>query len=731
MTESVEKIELNLEGLHCASCVARVEGALKKVEGVASAEVNLATHKAYVAFDPDRTEAQALEEAVARAGYAATVALPHAAHEHAEHGHADPASERRGNLLLSAMLTLPVFVLSMFWHPRPVAVNWLIFALATPAIFWTGREFFVNSVKGLRYGALTMDTLVALGSFAAWAASVVALFTLHGHAQSEGIYFETGAVIVTLILFGRYLEALAKTRASSAIRMLLDLTPQTAWRVVGESEEEVPIARVRVGDRLRVRPGERVPVDGRVEEGEAFVDESMLTGEPNPVGKRRGDTVTGATLISGGSLIVEAQRVGEDTTLAQIARLVERAQGSKAGVQRLVDRISAVFIPIVIGIAITTFLVWLFALGASPMEALLPAVAVLVIACPCALGLATPTAIMVGTGRGAELGVLVKDGAALERAGRVQTVVFDKTGTLTQGKPVLSDFAAFGEAKEADLLALAASAEQGSEHPIGQTVVRAAQRKLLRIRPAERFQAHEGRGVTAEVQGKRIAIGSPRLMQEQGVVVPDAVRERFEAFESEGKTALLMGVDGEAVAAFSVSDTLRAESAEAVEGLRRLGVRALMMTGDNARTAEAIAAQLGIEEVFAGVLPSEKAARVQALQAEGLRVAMVGDGINDAPALAQSDLGIAMGSGTDIAIETAEIALLRPDVRGVPTALRLAERTLHTIRWNLVWAFGYNVLMIPLAAMGLLNPMLAAGAMAFSSVSVVANSLRLKSFRGA
>jgi Cu+-exporting ATPase len=716
----------------CASCVRRVERALSKVPGVSEARVNFATERASVLHEG--VDLDALTKAVADAGYVATPKVEPPAHHGAFHDEHiavesdDRQKSMRSNLWMAGALTVPTVLLSMLWHPRPEWVNGLLLGLATPVIFWNGRGFFASAWNGLKHFTATMDSLIALGAGASWAYSLYALIVFSGdeHMQSEHLYFETGAVIVTLILVGKYLEARSKSRMSGAIQKLMGLAPKTAVVVLPDGrEEERPVEQVSVDTVLRVRPGEKLAVDGVVTEGESFVDESMLTGEPLPVKKTVGDTVTGATLNTSGALLYRATKVGSDTALSQIVRLVERAQGSKAPVQMLADRVSAVFVPIVILIAIATFALWMTR-GASFAEALIPAVAVLVIACPCALGLATPTAIMVGTGRGAELGILIKDGTVLEKAGAIRSVLLDKTGTLTNGKPELTDVEPFGALSKDEVLSMAASAELRSEHPIARAIVKGA-RKVAEPRNPETFQAQGGRGVQAVVDGRAVVLGSLRIMKEWTVAVPEAAKARLVELESKSKTAVLLAVDGAFEAILAVSDALREHSKEAVSELKRMGVEPTMVTGDNRRTAENIARAVGIREVEAQVLPGDKAEVVKRHQASGA-VAMVGDGINDAPALAQADLGIAMGSGTDVAMETAGITLLRHDLRAVPLAIRLSRATMNTIRWNLFWAFGYNVVMIPLAAMGRMSPMLAAGAMAFSSVSVILNSLRLRRF---
>lgn len=726
-----EETQLDLKGMSCASCVMRIEKALKNVPGVADATVNFATHQAMVHHGHDTSNAS-LIAAVKSAGYEAKsveedIHAHHTASEHAEHMRMESAGDlakMRLNLWISAILTVPITLLSMFWHPRPEWANWLIFGMATPVIFWCGKQFFVLTARALRHFATTMDTLVAMGTGAAWAYSTYSLFALRGqsHMQSEHIYYETGAVIVTLILLGRYLESMAKSRMSDSIRKLMDLAPKSATIIGSDgSEREVSLNDVKKGDLIRVKPGEKVAVDGIVIEGGSFVNESMVTGEPIPVSKSTGDAVTGGTVNERGTFIFRAEHVGAETMLAQIAKMVQRAQGSKAPLQGLADKVSSIFVPIVIATAILTLVVYL-ATGKSLDAAIMPAVAVLIIACPCALGLATPTALMVGTGRGAELGVLVKDGKSLEIAGGIKTILLDKTGTLTEGKPRLTDVKTFGDWSDDEALAFAAALESSSEHPVGRAVIDEAQRRKLTILEVKEFEAIQGKGVQGVVDGVKGFVGRTSMVKD----LPSEVQSAMTQFEDQGKTAFVVA-SGSRFACLAVSDVVGEHSKEAIEQLKALGIHPVMVTGDNKSTATAVAGQVGIETIEAQVLPADKAAIVQRYQQEGA-TAMVGDGINDAPALAQADLGIAMGTGTDVAMETAGVTLLRSDLRGVAQGIRLARATLGTIRWNLFWAFIYNVVMIPLAATGLLNPMLAAGAMAFSSISVILNSLRLRSF---
>ena len=728
----LKSTELDIQGMSCASCVAHVEKALSRVSGVTKASVNLATERATVEHEAEVTPAK-LTQAVENAGYAARMHAMHEHHgeDHSAHMAANSEADlrrQRSNLIVAGSLTAPTLAISMLWHMRPVWANWLLLVLSTPVVIWAGREFFQTAWKAARHGAANMDTLIAMGSGAAWVYSVGALLTLgsSGSMQSEHIYFETGAVIVTLILVGRFLESKSKRGMSSAISKLMSLAPKTARKVVEGREQEVSIESIQAGDHLRIRPGERLSVDGVVVEGDSFVDESMLSGEPIPVHKVAGEIVTGGTVNQNGTLLYRATRVGTQTTLSQIVQMVERAQGSKAGVQRLADQVSGVFVPLVILAALGTIVFWMAVLHAAFGAAIVPAVAVLVIACPCALGLATPTAIMVGTGRGAELGILIKGGEVLERAGKIRTVLLDKTGTITEGKPRLVRVEPVGEMSADELSRIAAAAEASSEHPIGRAISETAGSAVLQS--ANSFEALGGKGVRAMMEGKPVVVGTSALMEELGIESPKRAQELVRAWQSEGQTVVLLAVSGRVEGVLGVSDEVRASSEDAVMALKALGLEPVMVTGDNRLAAEAVAKQVRIARVEAEVLPGDKAELVKKFQASGGKVAMVGDGINDAPALAQADLGIAMGAGSDIALETADVTLLRSDLRGVPEAIKLARATLTTIRWNLVWAFGYNFVMIPLAMTGRLSPMLAAGAMAFSSISVVLNSLRLKRF---
>jgi copper-transporting P-type ATPase V len=729
------EIEFDVTGMTCGSCAARVERTLSRQAGVERAAVNLATERAVVAFDPDQVAVEDLVSAVVKAGYGLAPAAPPgpaaagAGVPLAGAPEAVDAEDRHRAMWLRRVLVawplgVAVMVLSMVWMDDPWA-RWGAFALATPVQFWAGWPFLHQAAVRARSGAANMDTLIAIGTLAAYFFSAAQVAFGHRHAEH---YFDSAALIIAFLLLGRYFEARAKGRASRAIRSLLELGAKEARLVVDGQERTVPVEAVRVGDLLRVRPGEKIPVDGIVVDGASAVDESMLTGESVPVDKAAGDAVVGATLNAHGVLTVRATAVGADTALAQIVRLVEEAQGTKAPVQRLADRIAGVFVPVVLGLALLTLAGWW--LTGEPGQGLVAAVAVLIIACPCALGLATPTAIMVGTGRGAAMGILIKGGEVLERSKRIDTVVFDKTGTLTMGRMAVTDVVAAHGVDPGELLRRAAAVEAGSEHPVGRAVVeRALADGLMAPGPAAGFASVAGHGVRGTVDGVTVVVGRRALLTDAGLAIPADVEADASRLEQEGKTAVLAGWDGRARGVLAVADTVKPNAAATVAELRRMGIDCVMITGDNRSTAAAIAAQVGIDRVLAEVLPQEKVAEVRRLQAEGRVVAMVGDGINDAPALVQADLGIAIGSGTDVAIESSDITLLSADLEGVPTAIRLSRRTFRTILQNLGWAFGYNVAAIPLAVGGALNPVIAGAAMAFSSVSVVTNSLRLASFR--
>lgn len=713
-----EEIELDVEGMTCASCAARVERVLNRQAGVASANINFATNRATVTFYPQSVSLDELSGAVEHIGYRIAPAAPEDVE--AEDVHARDQRAWRGRVFLSWPLALAVLPLSLFYMDQSWA-RWTAFALTVPVQFVAGWPFLRTAAQRAAKLTANMDTLISLGTLAAFFYSTYELFA------GGDLYFDTAALIIAFIILGRYFEARAKGRASSAIRKLLELGAKEARLVIDGEERMVPVDEVRVDDLVRVRPGEKIPVDGVVIAGSSAVDESMLTGESVPVEKQEGNEVAGATINANGVLTIRATAVGQDTALAQIVRLVEEAQGTKAPVQRLADRISAVFVPVVLGVAAISFLGWWLIAG-DPTGGLIAAVAVLIIACPCALGLATPTAIMVGTGRGAEMGVLVKGGEVLENSKRIETVVFDKTGTLTKGEMSLTDAVPGTNQDARDLLRLAASAEASSEHPIGQAIVAGAKGRGSPIDQVEGFSAVAGHGVRATVEGIEVFVGRRKLMRELGLHLADELEKAATDLEEDGRTAVFAGWEGEVRGVFGVADTLKEGANDVVGQLHDMGLEVVMITGDNARTAHAIAEQVGIDRVLAEVLPEDKVNEVRRLQESGKVVAMVGDGINDAPALVQADLGIAIGTGTDVAIESSDITLMSGDLAGVVTSIRLSRRTLRVIFQNLGWAFGYNIAAIPLAAIGLLNPIIAGAAMGFSSVSVVTNSLRLRRF---
>jgi Cu+-exporting ATPase len=759
----IETVSFPVEGMTCASCVNRITRFLAKVDGVQQANVNLASESATVRYDADKVSVADLIAAVDAAGYVARVEQASNADHQADVADAaaarterDEAAARhvatlRRRLLISGLLTIPLIggLARMTIAPGLPAFlsNPLLqLALATPVQFWCGWPFYTGAIKALRHRAADMNTLIAVGTSAAYGYSVATILVpsffyaagLGMNGAELPTYFDTSAAIVTLILLGRFLEARARSHTSDAIRRMINLAPRTARIVRDGAEIDVPVAAVHVGDSVRVRPGESIAVDGVVTEGASGVDESMITGESLPVAKHADDLVVGGTLNTTGTLTFRATRVGADTVLAKIIRLVSEAQGSRAPIQRLADVVTGYFVPAVLALAALTFVIWFIA-GPQPAFnlALLNTVAVLIIACPCALGLATPTSIMVGTGKGAEAGVLFRNAESLERLGSVKAVVLDKTGTLTEGKPRVTDIVRGIDAPgEEELLRLVAAAERGSEHPLADAIVReAAETRGLVLAEATGFLATAGGGVAATVDGRRVLVGRPGYLVGEGIDVSSLLASA-DALAADGKTPVMAAIDGRAAAVIAIADTLKAGSAEAVAELRRLGLAVAMLTGDNERTAQAIARSVGIDRVIADVRPDGKAAAVRALQAEGKRVAMVGDGVNDAPALASADVGVAMGTGTDVAMESAGVTLMSGDLRGLITAVTLSRATMRNIRQNLFWAFAYNVVLIPIA-MGVLypftgtvlDPILAAASMALSSVTVVSNALRLRRFQ--
>jgi len=736
-------LDLAVEGMTCAACVGRVERALLKVPGVLGASVNLATEKASVDFVPAQIGGGELRAAIEAAGYR----TPEAPSAVGPTTHEAQDRESHRDLVLAAALTLPLILIAMgpmvvpglsaWMHgiAPPVAWHWVELTLATPVQFYAGRRFYLQGYAELRHLSPGMSSLIMLGSSAAWGYSTLALLAPRLFpAGTALLYYEASAAIITLILAGKYLESAARGRTSSAIRKLMRLQPARAWVLRDGLDLEVPIEAVVPGDLILVRPGERIPTDGEVTGGSSYIDESMITGEPVPVLKGPGDQVTGGTVNGSGGLRIAATRVGAETLLAHIIRMVEEAQAGKPPIQQLADRIAGVFVPIVMLVATLTFLAWL-ALGPTPAlsHAFVAAVSVLVIACPCAMGLATPTAIMVATGRGAELGVLFRRGAALETLARLDTLVFDKTGTLTEGRPALERLQCF-DIDEGRVLALAAGLERRSEHPLGQALVEAAAARGLPGAEATEVQAEPGLGIQGRVDGHGVHIGAERYMQRFGIDVERA-GALAGSWSQAGETLLYCAIDGRLAGLFGVSDPIKPGAADTIRTLRVLGTEVAMLTGDQPRTAEAVAARLGIERVIAGVLPDGKAREIERLQGEGRRVGVVGDGINDAPALARADLGVAIGTGTDIAIEAGDLVLMAGDVRRVVDAIRLARRTLWIIKLNFFWAYAYNLALVPLAAgvlypfFGiLLSPMFAAAAMSVSSLFVVSNSLRLRHF---
>ncbi|PLR97548.1 heavy metal translocating P-type ATPase [Bacillus sp. T33-2] len=728
-----EKAEFDIVGMTCAACSARIEKGLNKLEGIKKASVNLALETATVEYNPSQVSIQDMIKKIEKIGYQAKVKQAAIA-EGSDHRQKE-IEKQKGKFVFSLILSLPLLwamvshfeFTSFIYLPEMLMNPWVQLALATPVQFVIGKQFYVGAYKALRNRSANMDVLVALGTSAAYFYSLyLSIISVGSNQHMVELYFETSAVLITLIILGKLFEARAKGRSSEAIKKLMGLQAKTATVYRGGQELDIPLEEVVVGDLVYVKPGEKVPVDGQIVDGRSALDESMLTGESVPVDKTVGDAVIGATVNKNGFLKVTATKVGRDTALAQIIKVVEEAQGSKAPIQRLADQISGIFVPIVVGIAVVTFLVWY--LWVSPGEfavALEKLIAVLVIACPCALGLATPTSIMAGSGRAAEYGVLFKGGEHLEMTHRITTVVLDKTGTVTNGKPVLTNVLVDGNWNEADFLKLVGSAERQSEHPLAEAIVLGIKERAIELADPAEFEAIPGYGIKARVDNHEVLVGTRKLMTKYGIAIGTAAIE-MEALEDNGKTAMLVAIDGAFAGIIAVADTVKETSREAISRLKGMGLEVIMITGDNERTANAIASQVGIDYAIAEVLPEGKADQVKKLQEQGKRVAMVGDGINDAPALAVADIGMAIGTGTDVAMEAADITLMRGDLNSIADAIVMSKKTIRNIKQNLFWAFGYNTLGIPVAALGFLAPWLAGAAMAFSSVSVVLNALRLQ-----
>lgn len=741
----IKTITLPVEGMTCASCVARVEKVLKKVEGVDNVNVNLATEKVTLSFDPSLADVSKFTEAVAEAGYKL---LPPeessgsvnklSTESLSEVHHREAYRKLKNEFIFSAIISIPVLIISMLgitswfrsWFPLPtLETNKLLFLAATLVIFVSGRRFFTAAWNLLKHFSADMNTLVAVGTGTAYIYStIIVLFPelLDLKVDNQHVYFDTAVVIITLILMGRLLEARAKSKTSSAIKMLLGLQPKTARVIRGNIESDIPLQDVIVNDLIIVRPGEKIPVDGTITSGYSSIDESMITGESLPVEKTVGANVIGGTFNKFGSFTFRTSAVGQETVIARIIKLVEQAQGSKAPIQSLADKVASIFVPVVIGIALVTFLIWYLIIGISFTGAMLNFIAVMVIACPCALGLATPTAIMVGTGLGASNGIMIKNADSLERFRLVNTVVFDKTGTITLGKPVVTDIISENGINEDELLKAAASAESRSEHPLGNAIVNYASEKNIGTLEINNFKSLTGNGIEADLNGNKILMGNLQLMKERQIKINPETELRFNNLSAKGKTPVFVSINNSLSGVIFIADVIQYETKRVVTELKKKNIVPIMLTGDNERTARAIAEEAGIEKVFSEVKPSEKAEIIKALQKEGKLVAMVGDGINDSPALVQADVGIAIGTGTDIAVESADITLINGNIGNLLSALDLSIKTINTIKQNLFWAFIYNIIGIPLAALGLLNPMIAAGAMAMSSVSVVSNSLRLR-----
>lgn len=734
---SMDVAEFNITGMTCAACSTRVEKGLNKMEGITNANVNLALETATVTYNPESVSPSDIIAKVEKLGYGAERKQDR---QDDQVDHRQRAIEKqKWKFIISAILSLPLLYTmvghfsftSWIYMPDILMNPWFQFALATPVQFIIGSQFYIGAFKALRNGSANMDVLVALGTSAAYFYSLYqSIQSIGAHTHELSLYYETSAVLITLILLGKLFEAKAKGRSSEAIKKLMGLQAKTAVVERDGKELEVPLEEVVTGDIVFVKPGEKVPVDGEIIDGRSALDESMITGESVPVDKVVGDTVIGATINKNGFLKIRATKVGSDTALAQIVKVVEQAQGSKAPIQRLADKISGIFVPIVVGVAVVTFLIWYFIVDPGNFaEALEKMIAVLVIACPCALGLATPTSIMAGSGRAAEFGILFKGGEHLEQTHKINTALLDKTGTVTNGKPVLTNVITVSNWNESELLSLVASAEKQSEHPLAEAIVKGVQEKGISLTQVESFDAVPGFGIEAKVNNYSLLIGTRKLMQKHSVTIDENGHIAMNTFEEEGKTAMLVAVDGAYAGVVAVADTIKVSSKQAINRLINMGIDVWMITGDNERTAKAIAQEAGIQHVIAEVLPEQKANEVKKLQESGKHVAMVGDGINDAPALAVADIGMAIGTGTDVAMEAADITLMRGDLNSIADAIAMSKYTVRNIKQNLFWALGYNTLGIPIAALGFLAPWVAGAAMAFSSVSVVLNALRLQKIK--
>lgn len=724
----MKKVTIDIKGMHCASCSTLINKALDRIDGVSKANVNLTTEKATVEFDEGKVDVNKLLETVKSKGYAASQSSGKSNYQKDARKRQKELNFLKYDLYLSLIFSIPVFILGMFFMTDPIPhQNIIMWLLATPVQFYIAAGMYKSTFMALKAKTANMDTLIVMGTSAAYFYSVYAVLSGHGH-----VYFEASAVLITIVIFGRYLEAKAKGKTSEAIKKLIGLKPKTATVIRNNEEIQIKVDEVQLNDIIIVKPGEKIPVDGVIVEGFSAIDESMVTGESMPIEKKKGDNVIGATINKHGTFQFKATKVGANTTLAQIIKLIEDAQGSKAPIQRFADSVSAYFVPAVLVIALTTFVVWQFIVGADFDFSLIAAVAVLVIACPCALGLATPTAIMVGTGKGARSGILIKGGEALETAHKIKSVILDKTGTITKGMPEVTDIIPVGRINEKQLLEIAGSIEKGSEHPLAEAIVKKAEDASLKLKKVTKFNAIPGHGITAKILRKTYYFGNAKLMKDFRVNIRSQ-QDQIYALEKQGKTVMMLAEGKKLIGFVAVADTIKESSPKAIAQLKRMGIKVYMITGDNERTAKAIADTVGVSDYFAEVLPEDKSKHVKRLQKQGDKVAMVGDGINDAPALAQADIGIAMGSGTDVAMESGDIVLMKDDLMDVAKAIKLSRMTMSKIRQNMFWALFYNTLGIPIAAGllypwtgWLLSPMIAGGAMALSSVSVVTNSLLLK-----